>query len=246
MQWGENINDPSVDKTDKLSSFEQYDFSNLWIHHQNAMVGYISDNYQRFYIHFNKIQKSNESKKIYLVSGKTRVKNNVNNFQGEIKLLHIYGMSESKKREKLNGYQSAVEHHDTDLMNKYRDNRFIVVVKYIFRENTNQCDSGVLNGTAKSYFYLKKNKIFYDDSEMDSDGYANNLFAGTWKSYKSDLVKTCNFGNYRIPNAEDLDTGVGEFIPNKKYIKNGWDTYSAEVWQHDLRGNETDTNLWWK
>ncbi len=246
MQWGENINDPSVDKTERLKDFEQYDFSNLWIRHQNTMIGYIGNNYQRFYIHFNEIQKSKESPVVYLVSGKTKVKNNVNNFTGEIKLLHVYGMSTVRKKSNLEEYQWASKARDVDLMSRWRDNRFIVVVQYIFRENPKQNNSGVLNGTAKSYFYLKNNKILYDDGDIVSDGYANNLFVGTWKSYKTGVVKKCNFGNFRIPDARDLDIGTAEFIPSNKYLDNGWRGYSDLEGKQDLRGDETDKNLWWK
>jgi hypothetical protein len=34
---------------------------------------------------------------------------------------------------------------------------------------------------------------------------------------------TCNWGEIRIPFCGDLDGGAGEFIPNPKYVKNGWE-----------------------
>lgn len=245
-QWGENINDHSVDRIDHLKDFEQHDFSTLWMRHQNAMIGYIGNNYQRFYIHFNTIQKSKESSKLYLISGKTRVRDNINNFTGEIKLLHIYGMSKDKEKSNLDEYRMAQAARDTELMSRWRDHRFIVVVQYMFRENPMQKDSGKLSGTAKSYFYLKNNKILYDDGDIVSDGYANNLFVGTWKSYKTGITRKCNFGNFRIPDATSLDLGTESFAPSDKYLDNGWQRYSKLEGSQDLRGDETDKNPWWK
>lgn len=58
-----------------------------------------------------------------------------------------------------------------------------------------------------------------------ADGYSNCQYEGTWTSYKTSKTKTCNWGDYRIPNSKDLDNGCGEFIPQEKYAKFGWQNY---------------------
>lgn len=72
------------------------------------------------------------------------------------------------------------------------------------------------------YFIDKNGKVKYDDTEDCSDSYTNNQFAGTWKSYTDNIIKTCNWGDYRIPASGDLDIGAGEFSPSDKYLKYGW------------------------
>jgi hypothetical protein len=61
-----------------------------------------------------------------------------------------------------------------------------------------------------------------------ADGFSNNQFIGNWTSYKTNISKTCNWGDYRIPNCDNLDIEVGEFSVNEKYIKNGWVNYALE------------------
>lgn len=59
-----------------------------------------------------------------------------------------------------------------------------------------------------------------------ADGFSNCQYEGTWTtSYKTNKIKRCNWGDYRIPNSSDLDEGCGEFIPQKKYARFGWENY---------------------
>jgi hypothetical protein len=58
-----------------------------------------------------------------------------------------------------------------------------------------------------------------------ADGYRNNQWQGTWRSYKTGAAKVCNWGDWRIPESGGLDTGAGEFIPADEYLGNGWQSY---------------------
>ncbi len=79
---------------------------------------------------------------------------------------------------------------------------------------------------------------------IDADGYSNNLFTGTWSSYGGSMTKPCNWGDYRIPNCGDLDSGDGEFVPNEKYRSKGWQSYvDAMNAPLDTRVKQTP---WWK
>ena len=72
------------------------------------------------------------------------------------------------------------------------------------------------------WWYVDKYGILhYDDLETFSDSYANNQYAGTWKSYFSNLKMTCNWGEWRIPFSKDLDIGVAGFSANQKYKEKG-------------------------
>lgn len=53
-------------------------------------------------------------------------------------------------------------------------------------------------------------------------------FVGSWTSYKTNIAKKCNWGDYRIPDSSDLDIGTGEFSVNEKYVKNDWLSYMLE------------------
>jgi hypothetical protein len=59
----------------------------------------------------------------------------------------------------------------------------------------------------------------------DADGFKNNQFEGTWTNYRMTITKKCNWGDFRIPNSEKLDSGTGEFIPTETYLKYGWQSY---------------------
>jgi hypothetical protein len=53
----------------------------------------------------------------------------------------------------------------------------------------------------------------------------------------------CNWGEFRIPYSDDLDIGVGEFLPNPPYLNYGWENYES-VWgdyEKELKKEE-----WWK
>ena len=91
-------------------------------------------------------------------------------------------------------------------------------------EDKGQKYAGVFSGILKTKWYLdKNNNLKYDNININSDGYFNNAFVGTWKIYDNGLPKKCNWGDYRVPNSNcDFDTGTGEFNVSEKYIKNGW------------------------
>ena len=63
----------------------------------------------------------------------------------------------------------------------------------------------------------------YDDIQNISDGYTNNAFIGTWKSYSKGNKKTCNWADWRVPNSnQDFDNGAGEFRVSEKDWNKGW------------------------
>jgi hypothetical protein len=123
----------------------------------------------------------------------------------------------------------------------------VISGRYLFRQNPKQRGSGVFEGKLSTGYYTdKQGTIHYDDLDMGADGYTNNDFVGTWKSYRGTRVEKCNWGDYRAPDSGDLDVGAGDFYPNDKYIKNGWQAFVAEQQMMARTGGKVKENEWWK
>lgn len=237
---GWSIDKFSVNRTEKLNYFKQHDFSSLWIHHQDSMLGYTGSDYQRFYIHFIKIKKNNPFSFQYMVSGKTKTKNDIKEFVGNITVLHIYEMS-NKAFNEPGEWQSDIDLRKTK--------RYFLMAEFNFREK----DGEDISGTLGTFFYMINNKIFYDYLESYSDNYANNLFVGMRKNSKTNISIKCNFGNYRIPFSGDLDYGAAEFFPNKKYYIKGWENFAVATGTYEQNPSEKakkarvlENTKWWK
>ena len=97
------------------------------------------------------------------------------------------------------------------------------IAKYNLKENVDEKGGGCFTGYLLFFWYeTKQGTIMYDDIDDYSDSYCNNLYSGTWQSYKTKKRKPCAWGQYRIPNSGDLDIGAAEFSVNPKYLQNGW------------------------
>lgn len=209
----------TLKKYDYLSELKKEDVSDIWIlnkfqtefefdttYVERAQpLGYIGENYQRFYIHFNSVIQNPINKLTYFVYGKSKVKKNICEFQGliEIKSCEVY--------------------FDEIFPNIKQG---IIKGEYEFYENPKEKGSGIFKGTFETEIYIdKKGKINYNTLYFVADGYQNNQFEGIWSSYTTKESKKCNWGDYRIPDSKNLDFGAGEFGVSDKYIENGWSTY---------------------
>ena len=208
--------------SDFNSKIENYDISNMWtikeinyefegdttIIERAEPLGFIGNNYQRFYIHFISAIQNPTNKFEYFIYGKTRVKNNICSFQGLIKI--------KKAKIYLKSYTNTKQG--------------FVTGEYEFFEDADQNGTGTFKGAFKTNFYIDKSgSIRYDALDFISDGYENNQFEGIWTGYKSKESKKCNWGDFRIPDSKDLDCGAGEFGVVRKYQNNGWESYSTAV-----------------
>ena len=71
--------------------------------------------------------------------------------------------------------------------------------------------------------------MFYDDIQLVADGYVNNAFVGVWRSDASNNEKLCNWGDYRVPMAnEGFDIGAAELSVSDKYRDKGWEDTGSE------------------
>lgn len=229
--------------TEFLSEISKYNIAHLWtlnrfqiendtiIADRKEPLGFIGKDFQRFYIHFISAIQNPSNKLEYFIYGKTKVKNNICTFQGKIE---------------INDARIYIESDFPPLKQGY------IKGTYNFFEDNNQKGAGQLTGTFKTYLYFdNQGKIKYDALIFVADGFCNNQFEGTWISYKSGESKKCNWGDYRIPDSNELDCGAAEFLPVEKYRLNGWQDYFNNDNIKDTDNSNTleyydNSDSWWK
>ena len=197
------------------------------------ILGFIGDNYQRFHIHFISVIQNPKNPYEYFAYGKTKVKNTICSFQGTIKVIEakLYIDEEEYFPEYKQGY---------------------VTCEVLLFEDNKEKSTGFIKGNLESKFLIdNKGEFRYDALFYVADGFSNNQFTGTWTSYKSNIVKKCNWGDCRIPESEALDCGVWYFFVDERYIENGWKTFwlaynsfkeTEEVW----KARKIEDEKWWK
>jgi hypothetical protein len=224
-----------------FTSIKNYDLSKLWCADSIQAegdgdklafpepLGYIGDNFQRFYIHYISITKGKDNPYQYSAYGKSRVKENVCIFNGVITIT------------------KAVLYKESDNP-KYKQGS--VICDVTFYEDSTKGSSGIIKGKLTTDFYLDKNgKIHYDALMFVADGYDNNQCNATWTNYKTGKSKKCNWGDFRMPDSKELDNGVGDVSINEKYIKNGWETFVAAYGADKIKGKKAlqlEDAKWWK
>ena len=202
------------------------DISNLWLSNfRDFTLGYIGDNYQRFFIRILNVTKDKKDKRIYLVSGKTRVRNNICDFSGTFRL------------KKASAFKDSA---DPSLK------RGCLIGEYTLYEGTKQSGSGILSGEFSSGWFIDSlNRFYYDSLNNSADSYYNNSFCGIWKAYNKNVIKKCNWGDFRIPFSGSLDEGTGIFIPNEKWVNQGWETYLKAI-HGDSIAQKFESVKWWE
>jgi hypothetical protein len=225
-----------ITSQNQLSRYKTFDFSRLWMQtEQPRIVGIFGEDHERIKIKLISVEKNAGNPNQYLVSGKSKVKETVCDFKGTIDLKEIKEL----------GLNFGV---DDQHKNKGIKAQGILIASYEFRENPDQKLSGKFEGVLYSRWYLDaQGTIRYDDISSVADGYMNNAFIGTWKSYSNQPQQKCNWADYRVPKADhDFDIGAGEFSPHEKYSEYGWESYS-EAWVHgDEEARNVELQEWWK
>jgi len=207
-----------------MATMNKYDFSSIWLQRNDAILGFIGDdNYQRLKIKFITIVKSADDPAKYYVYGKSMVKTNICSFLGEIKLLHVRQVNiDAKIKQNLfEEYQDEGEN-----AKKFLSPEYVLIAQYSFFEDLKTKNSGKFEGILKTNFYIYQDTVYYNDFRMEmNDNYNNNQFVGMWTSYVTGKSKICNWGEFRIPYAQKLDIGAGEFMPNTIYYPYGWESF---------------------
>ncbi|WP_276374930.1 hypothetical protein [Chryseolinea sp. H1M3-3] len=202
----EILSDEYLVKTDIRNEFIKYDISDILTKTENSRIfGFIGDDYQRIRVKLISVIKNNDKPSQYFVYGKSMVKENVCDFQGTITVTNVFNTRNPEIPEAKQGK---------------------IIGEYLFYENPSQKHVGLFKGVFSSNWYIDKDEnLKYDDLSAVADTFNNNGFVGTWTSYVGTVSKVCNWGDRRIPMAGNLDVGVGEFYPDKKYQAKGWTSY---------------------
>jgi len=210
-------------------TFKSANFSDLWTEEANASVlGFIGGNFQRLRIKFIQVQRDKLNPFLYHLTGKTLVNANLCRFSGTLTIEQI---------------RPTDDHNIDDKSVQV----FSIVGSYTLNEEASQKNSGLFSGVFLTAFYQDSDKkILYNDLAVGADGYRNNQYVGTWTSYTTKTTKPCNWGDSRIPDSGDLDTGSGEFIPARKYRKFGWQTYADAYEGNNPTAQTREQATWWK
>ena len=212
------LQNPDLSGKELKSQLIHYNFSGLFTKTDNSVVyGFIGKDYRRIRIKLINVTKDKVAN-TYKIYGKSMVKDNICDFYGSITISNI-----RKFKVTSNGVDDMYK-------NAGIKGQFVILGDYIFSENKKQKHAGIFKGVVASRFYIdRNNNVKYDDIDSVSDSFANNQFVGEWTVYKGTLTERCNWGDFRIPNSGDLDIGAGEFSPNEKYLKNGWQSRRDEI-----------------
>lgn len=216
------IDESNLKPQHELQEYHKYDFSHVWMQTSSLYVyGIIGEEHQRIEVKLLGITRDNENPETYLVTGRSRVKDNICDFTGKIELTTIYELKE---------LHFGI---DDEFASRKIQSQGIAVASYCFYESKDQRASGIFKGKLYSKWYLDaEGNIKYDNIEFRRDNYMNNAFIGNWKSYRSRQTKKCNWADYRVPLAnQDFDIGAAEFSVSKKYWPYGWaDTTNNQAW----------------
>lgn len=172
-------------------------------------IGFRSDNFQRFYIHYDTVYHKGNG--VYYVEGRTRYLDTVRFFSGKLTLDSLR-MNYEEYLPSTGEFGSLFGHY------LYDEDEF--------------SGGGTLSGKMKIGFAKINGRYYYDAFMLFADGYENNQYEGVWTSKDLSRLEKCNWGDFRIPNSNELDGGCVEFIPCEEFLDRGWQTYTY-AWADD-------------
>jgi len=223
----------NIPSKNQLQQYLSYDCSSIWTapNSHNAdetprQNGIIGSDYQRIQMYISEVSQSKDNPAVYFIKGKSKVKNNICDFSGEIELLKLYR------------YEMA----DTEV-----SNCVYLVGKYILYEDSTQKYSGFYKGTTSCAAYIDTahRKIKLDDTS-GSVWYNNRNFVGTWTSYATNASKKCIWGDFVLPYTADLFCGDGDMKIRDKYVKNGWESFNdGSEYIENAKGKLELKDKWW-
>lgn len=233
------IENYGLSKVDSKSELVDYDFSTLFLKTESSSIyGIIGEKMQRIQIKWISINKDPKNPENYYVYGKTKVKSNVCEFTGiiKIKTIRLYpeGVYDMPYRSKVNPEKIGILYCD-----------------YILTENRNEKHTGVFEGISATDIYINNDTLTYNDLRSGADDMTNNRFVGTWTSYNNGKPKICFWGDYRVPNLSGFDYGAAEFSPCDKFSEYGWKNFrlASTYWQESEEidnARKIEYEDWWK
>lgn len=208
-----------------LNSIENTDIGFLWSGDlsQNNRLGFIGENYQRLEIRYISVIQNFDNPYEYFLYGKTRVKNNICQFQGSLLITETGILEDDDFPDVTRAYLSG---------------------NYVIFEDQACLHGGIFRGSFITTIYLdEEGNVYYDDLEGEERDYTNNEFYGTWEGYYPWEEMDANWGDFRIPFSTQLDMGLESFKPSFNFLKNGWQEYLDEQ-EKVMEGAEVE--MWWE
>ena len=191
-------------------SIAKMDFTPVLLYKETDFLGAIGTHKKRLVVQFTSIKKDNTQPSLYQVEGWTRVAKNTRKFRGTIV---------------INTLKTLVNSEETDFKEEG-----IAEGNFLFDEYENLPVTGIFKGKVLLCWAISnKGNLEYNDFYEGADPYFNNAFIGTWTSKQTQKTQQVSWAHLRVPCSGDLDIGAGEFIPNKKYLKYGWDEFINEM-----------------
>lgn len=212
-------------KTDQLQKFLKFNYCSIWLSGIKQQNGVIGLNYQRIQIHIDKVTKNKTKSDTYIITGKSKVKDNICNFSGELKLLKLF----------LIGCSDTTIEKCGQLFGSYT----------LYEDSLhNHC--GVFKGIMECSVRLDSTgkRMLLGDCCGD-DNYWNRTFIGTWTEYKTGNVKKCIWGDYRLPFVFDFMCGDGEMRACDKYAMYGWQTFNDNSEYMTVNEKWELKDKWW-
>jgi len=182
-------------------------YCDLWLN--LTFQGTIGDDNQRIELRFIEVFQDNEIPSEYFVKGKSRVHNNVCDFEGVIIIDKIMLLEES------NG--GCEEPFMSD---------GILYGTYLFKENPNQKHVGQFKGDFKTMFDKKEQIFAVNTGSLGQEDF--NCFIGTWQEYGRTESRYCAWGFHIPPSKrENLFKHYDNefYLFNRMYIEKGWKPY---------------------
>ena len=208
------------------------DFSILWKNVDSKNIfGFIGKNYTRLNMKFMSVIKNPKNEYEYLIYGKSKVYDNICEFQGKIIIKSTFQFDTNNEKEIKEG---------------------VVVGEYQFNEDTNHKHSGIFKGKFVTHWKTDSlENVIKVNLPCVSARFQIDRYAGTWQKYNSQEKKKANWGLWRIPQSKEFDVGTSEFCPSKKYIKYGWENYlkaysGVNSDAESKKAYSEENRKWWK
>lgn len=168
-------------------------------------IGFRGNDCQRFYIHYDSV--CHKGNGVYEVMGRTRYRDTIRFFSGTLTLDSLW-LNNEEYLPKYGEFGKLYGHY------QYEEDEF--------------SGGGIMSGKMSIDFAKVNGRYYYDAFMLIADGYDNNQYEGTWSSRNLSRMEKCNWGDFRIPDAEkmDMDIGVAEFSPDAAYLDRGWRIYT--------------------
>jgi hypothetical protein len=222
-----------------LAHFNKIDIADLLITDSYAHDGAIGDNYRRLQIYMGEVIKSGIDSLQYIVKGKTKVKSNICNFVGKVRLTHAT-KSEETGEESAEAEQGAPYEVMGSLGGTFE-----------FLEDKDQRDAGSFSGSFTLLWNIDGYRITFGDIWYTYRMSTLN-FSGIWTPYGNGTSKKVCWSNYLaecLPSDFNCSDGP-DIIPCEEFGREGWATLAAmfnaatEAQRNEARKIENEK--WWE